>query len=292
MVKRKASEAGKSPRKKTPEKTSREPWLSRKPRLVVTSGDAAQEAQQEADERPVTFWTVVIRLLPVWALLIMVLILEPTLPLRAVGSVVRWLGGSAPAGLQGPAAEPVFIVEGAESVPVEEELPPVSWDLVVTPVFRAEVLYWEPEILDWSQVYRIKPNLIATLMQIESCGDPTAEAPDGARGLFQVTDGRLQPGEDPFDPETNARRALTYFGEMYAASNGDLGQTFAAYDAGAWVIDSSPAEWPDQTQTYQFWATGIFEEAERGFSESPTLLDWLAAGGSDLCAQAAAWQGQ
>ena len=88
------------------------------------------------------------------------------------------------------------------------------------------------------------------------------------------------------------RFRVTFFGEMYAASNGDLGETFAAYNAGAWVIDSSPSEWPDEAQTYQFWATGIFEEAERGFSESPTLQDWLDSGGSALCAQAADWQGQ
>lgn len=290
MVKRQASETGKGPRKKTPEKSPKEPW--RKPRLVVKSGDAARDARREAEQHPVTVWTVMIRLLPVWALLIMVLILEPTLPLRAAGSVIRWIGGAAPSALQGPAAEPVFIVEGAESVPIDGDLPPVNWDLVVAPVFQSEVLYWQSDILSWSQVYRIKPNLIATLMQIESCGDPTAESSDGAKGLFQVTDDHLQPGDDPFDPETNAQRALTYFGEMYAASNGDLGETFAAYNAGPWVIDSSPSEWPDETQTYQFWATGIFEEAERGFSESPTLLDWLSAGGSNLCAQAAAWQGQ
>lgn len=290
MVKRKASETDRGPRKKTPEGAPKEPW--RKPRLLVKSGDAAREARQEAEQHPVTVWTVLIRLLPVWALLIMVLILEPTLPLRAISSVIRLIGGVPPSALQGPAAEPVFIVEGAESVPVEGDLPPVNWDLVVAPVFQSEVLYWQPDILNWSQVYRIKPNLIATLMQIESCGDPTAESPTGSKGLFQVTNEHWQPGDDPFDPQTNAQRALTYFSEMYAESNGDLGKTFAAYNAGPWVIDASPAEWPDETQVYQFWATGIFEEAERGFSESPTLLDWLDAGGSDLCAQATVWQNQ
>lgn len=286
MAKRQAAKAG-----KTPQKQPSTNWRERKPRLIVKSGEAARDAQREAEQRPVTFWTVMIRLLPVWALVIMVLILEPSLPLQAASTVARWVGGAATPGDQTPAVEPVFIVEGAQEVPIEgEEPPPVNWDLVVSTVFRPEVLYWQDQILAWSQAYRIKPNLIATVMQIESCGNPTAESEDGAKGLFQVADDRLLPGADPFDPETNARYGLTYFAEMYAASNGDIGETFAAYNAGSWIIDASPSEWPEETQRYQFWATGIFEEAERGFTESPTLLDWMAVGGSDLCEAAAVWQ--
>ncbi len=258
-----------------------------KPRLVVKTGEAARAARLEEEERHLTFWGVMIRLLPVWALAIMILLLEPTLPIRAIGAVIGWIRTLGPASTPPPVVEPIFIVEGAQGTPQEGELPPPGWSLDISPAFTPEVRYWADHIARWSVTYRVKPNLIATLMQIESCGNPNAESEAGAMGLFQVLPLHFEKGEDPFDPDTNARRGLQFFIEMYAAANGDLGLTFAAYNGGPSIIEQSPSEWPSETQAYQFWGSGIFEETERGFAESPTLLDWLDAGGESLCAEAA-----
>lgn len=260
----------------------------KKPKMVVKTGEAKRQAEQEAAQQPPTFAGVMIRLLPVWALLIMILILEPMLPVRAVGALFQWVGSlrpDPPAATQ--SAEPVFIVEEAQGIPVEGELPLPNWDLDIASVFTPEVQYWQDYIANWSMTYRLKPNLIATIVQIESCGDPTVVSETGAQGLFQVAPHHFEAGEDPFDPDTNARRGLEYLSGLFASVNGDLGLAFAAYNGGPSILSQSPAEWPTETQRYQFWASGIYEEAELGLQESPSLMDWLDAGGAALCAQAA-----
>lgn len=291
MTKKKStSSRRKTPSKKTPRKrsASRRNAPIQKPQMKIKTGEAARQARAEQASRPLTVWGVLIRLLPVWALVLAILILAPTLPLRAVQGVVGWVGGLLPGPQVPVSAEPVFIVDDAEGRSLEGgELPELNWSLDMSPVFTPEVRTWEEEIAVWSTAYRIKPNLIATLMQIESCGNPEIASPAGAAGLFQVTPIHFEEGEDPLDPDTNARRGLTFFADMYARANGDLGLAMATYNAGPSVLVLSPTEWPAETQDYQFWGSGIYEEAELGLEQSPTLQDWLEAGGAALCEEAA-----
>ncbi len=102
-------------------------------------------------------------------------------------------------------------------------------------------------------------------------------------GLFQVMGFHFEADENPYDAQTNAQRALLLMGELLAEAHGDLGLAFAGYNGGAGMMYSPPDQWPAETQVYQYWAGGIYEEAELGFEESPTLLDWLDAGGRTLC---------
>ena len=43
----------------------------------------------------------------------------------------------------------------------------------LSPVFTDTVQYWAPMIQAWALMYEVDPNVIATVIQIESCGDPT-----------------------------------------------------------------------------------------------------------------------
>jgi hypothetical protein len=261
-----------------------------KPRIAARGTKKArllEQAETEANQS-LTFWGVIVRLVPLWALLITILFIEPTLPFRAIGSAVRWVGGLIPTAKPAtPLADPVFIVREPQNTPTPGELPLPNWSLGIAPVFTPEVQYWQDSIGRWSQTYRVKPNLIATLIQIESCGNPTAVSGNNSQGLFQVPAASFEPGEDPFSPETNALRGLTAFTQILANANGDLGLSFAAYNGGPSIFYTSPAEWPKETQLYQYWGGGIYDEAEMGLSESPTLEEWLDKGGSDLCQQAA-----
>jgi hypothetical protein len=259
-----------------------------KPRVTIRPKTAADV--QEEQNQPLSFWGWVLRFLPVWGLLIVMLILAPSLPIQAAKSVVRWVGNLLP-NSPPPSVEPVFIVENPDAIPPQSDLPTPNWSLEIAPFFTPEVQYWRDSIARWSLTYRIRPNMIATLLQIESCGDPTVVSEAGAQGLFQVLSLHFTEDEDPFDPETNARRGLEYFAEMLASANGDPGLAFAAYNGGPSVFYSSPTEWPQETQDYQFWGSGIYEEAEMNLQESPTLLEWLAAGGAALCQRAAATLG-
>jgi hypothetical protein len=259
-----------------------------KPQIAARGTEKARHLEEVEASKALTFWDVIVRLIPLWILLIVILLIEPTLPFQAIRSGLSWVGHMIPISTPAPPlAEPVFIVEGPQNTPTPGELPAPNWSLEISSVFTPEVQYWKSAIGGWSQTYRIKPNLIATLIQIESCGNPSAVSPTDARGLFQVPSADFQQGEDPFFPDTNAFRGLTTFSQMLAKANGDLGLAFAGYNGGPSIFSTSPAEWPEQTQIYQYWGSGIYDEAERDLSESPTLQEWLSKGGNSLCQSAA-----
>ena len=157
----------------------------------------------------------------------------------------------------------------------------------LSPVFTAEVEHWAPKILEWAEAFGLDPNLVAIIMQIESCGDPQAVSHAGAQGLFQVMPFHFAAGENALDPETNARRGLNYFVERLSQTGGDVGRAFAGYNGGHRAAASSWDAWPAETQRYYKWSTGIHQDIEAGVAESPTINAWLQAGGASLCRQAA-----
>jgi soluble lytic murein transglycosylase-like protein len=157
----------------------------------------------------------------------------------------------------------------------------------LSPVFTPEVRRWESQILAWSQAFALDPNLVATVMQIESCGSPSAVSSAGARGLFQVMPFHFTTGEDMLDPETNAARGLAYLAGGLQAAGGQAGLALAGYNGGHSQIGRDSSLWPSETQRYYYWGTGIYQDASSGATESPRLAEWLAAGGSSLCARAA-----
>ena len=157
----------------------------------------------------------------------------------------------------------------------------------IAPLFTPEVQHWSDKIADWSQQTGIDANLIATVMQIESCGDPQATSGAGAMGLFQVMPYHFEGGEDPYKPATNARRGLNYLQQALDARGGVIRYGFAGYNGGITGAKRSESQWPNETQRYVYWGTGIYEDAQNGRSNSDRLDEWLGRGGSSLCKQAA-----
>jgi hypothetical protein len=259
--------------------------LRQRPRAHPRSSETGRQIIEAEQQRSPHIWKLVVQLVPIWVLLVVVILIEPSLPLRGAKAIIDQIGRWARGEPSITQVEPVFIIQGGE-VPISTALPPPNWSLEIAPVFTPEVSHWSKEIGNWSTTYRIKPNLIATLIQIESCGNPLAVSQAGAQGLFQVMPLHFAEGENAFDAPTNAARGLLYFGQMLATANGDVGLALAAYNGGPSVFTSSPSEWPEETQGYQFWGSGIYEEAEQGMTESPTLLDWLDSGGDSLCKSA------
>lgn len=156
----------------------------------------------------------------------------------------------------------------------------------VSPVFTPEVFYWEPLIKAWAIMYQIDPNLIATVIQIESCGDPWATSPSGAQGLFQVMPFHFEAGEDMLDVQTNAIRGLNYLQTGLQRADGHAGLALAGYNGGHGVIGRGWSQWATETQRYYYWGTRIYAEAISGELTSATLQEWLDAGGAALCSQA------
>lgn len=152
--------------------------------------------------------------------------------------------------------------------------------------FSPSVRHWEAQILDWAEHYDLDPLLIATVMQIESCGNPAVASPVGAQGLFQVMPFHFAADEDMLDPQTNAARGLTYLKLGYDLAEGDIGRTLASYNGGHGQVDRNPILWPDETQDYVHWGLGIYQDAVNGTDPSPALAAWLNAGGASLCQSA------
>jgi len=157
----------------------------------------------------------------------------------------------------------------------------------ISPLFTPEVQHWASKIVAWSQQYGIDPNLLATVMQIESCGDPQAGSGAGAQGLFQVMPDHFQATEDTHDPDANARAGIAYLKGSLIAADGHPGLALAGYNGGYGVIPLGWSGWAQETRLYYTWGTGIYMDALRGQNTSASLQDWLSAGGVNLCRQAA-----
>lgn len=157
----------------------------------------------------------------------------------------------------------------------------------IAPLFTPEVQYWSKNIIEWSQQTGIEANLIATVMQIESCGDPFAKSSAGAMGLFQVMPYHFENGEDPFKPATNARAGLGYLEQALAARNGVIHLGFAGYNGGITGAKRPESQWADETKRYVYWGSGIYEDAVNMKANSDRLDEWLGRGGASLCKQAA-----
>ena len=156
----------------------------------------------------------------------------------------------------------------------------------LSPVFTPQVMHWEDQILDWSDRYQLDPNLVAVVMQIESCGYANARSSAGALGLFQVMPYHFDEHDNPLDPATNADTGLAYLARSVSLANGQIEQALAGYNGGHGVIHLPSSQWSAETVRYVFWGKGILSDIAGGLETSPTLDSWLAAGGSYLCSQA------
>jgi soluble lytic murein transglycosylase-like protein len=156
----------------------------------------------------------------------------------------------------------------------------------ISPIFRAEVRHWADSILRWAAAAGVDPNLAATVMQIESCGDPRATSSAGAMGLFQVMPFHFRALENPYDPDTNATRGLAYLARSLAAGGGDSRLALAGYNGGIGVIPRGEWTWSAQTKRYVQYGAPIYEDAHSGLSSSAALNQWYERYGVSLCRQA------
>jgi len=187
----------------------------------------------------------------------------------------------------------MFFSLGSTKSPDSAEIPDQAAEiqtssplLPLSSVFTPEVQYWAGRIQVWAAAAGLDPNLAATVMQIESCGDPLARSRAGAIGLFQVMPYHFAPGEYPFNPDTNAMRGLDYLRRSLEAANGDPRLALAGYNGGIGVIGQSEFSWMEETKIYASYGSGIYQDAASGNATSPRLQEWLTASGTSLCRQA------
>lgn len=186
----------------------------------------------------------------------------------------------------------LLIFSGNTSIPVDFAISslsskPTNNDEHISTLFTPEVRFWESHILAWSDEWGLDPDMVATVMQIESCGDPLAISRSGAMGLFQVMPYHFTDAENPYLPDSNANRGLAYLQLALETYNGSPGFAFAAYNGGITGASRPQSSWPSEMQRYLYWAENIYRDAVLGNSASSYLDEWLANGGYSLCDQAA-----
>lgn len=156
----------------------------------------------------------------------------------------------------------------------------------LSPIFTREVQYWGNSIVRWANDHGVDPNLAATVMQVESCGDPKATSRAGAMGLFQVMPVHFQKGENGYQPETNALRGLNYLKRSLDKAGGNARLAMAGYNGGIGVISRGEWSWAAETRRYATYSQ-IYYDASSGATESAALNEWYSKYGAGLCKQAA-----
>ncbi len=179
-------------------------------------------------------------------------------------------------------------VRGLNALPaaINRVIPLPGGSGAIAPLFTPEVDYWGDHLRRWGEQYNLDPNLLATVMQIESCGFWSVSSSAGAQGLFQVMPFHFTAGENQIDPDTNAMRGANFLNDCLGWANGDPGLAMACYNGGPGVLQRPFANWPAETQRYYNWGRLIYQDAQQNLSTSATLDQWLNAGGSHLCTRA------
>jgi soluble lytic murein transglycosylase-like protein len=189
--------------------------------------------------------------------------------------LLRQSGGTAPGG---------SAVLAATAGPAQVQADGAGYFLA--PLFTPEVQYWAASIRSWAAQAGLDANLVATVMQIESCGNPSARSSAGAMGLFQVMPFHFYVLDDPYKPATNAARGLAYLKRSLVAAGQDARLALAGYNGGISVIARRESTWAAETQRYVYWGGGIYSDALNRASASGRLQEWLSAGGAGMCRRA------
>jgi D-alanyl-D-alanine carboxypeptidase len=133
------------------------------------------------------------------------------------------------------------------------------------------VLRYIPVIVEVGHEVGVDPATLAALMEVESSGEE-AISPAGALGLMQVMPDKLNPGDDPFDPSTNIRRAAQLVQRLSASWKGDLtavaGSYFGAVDNHGFVTEASDgivtgSQYVSRfADAYERWASVLGQSAQ------------------------------
>lgn len=205
-------------------------------------------------------------------------LLPPLAALCVSGLLVLFVAGFA-----NPPAESTTSSPAAQPVALPA---PAAGAGTISALFTPEIQFWAASLSSWAARSNVDANLAATVMQIESCGNPSARSSAGAMGLFQVMPFHFFFSDNAYDPDTNARRGLDYLRRALEAAGGDARLALAGYNGGLGVIGRAESTWPAETQRYVHWGYDIYVDATQNAGQSERLAEWITATGGSLCRQA------
>jgi hypothetical protein len=121
-----------------------------------------------------------------------------------------------------------------------------------------------------AQAHGVAPELVASVIAVESNFNPNAVSWKSARGLMQLMPGtaaRLGV-KNAFDPEQNIDAGTRYLKELLLKYNGDLPLTLAAYNAGPDRVEQYRSVPPyRETRDYVRRVTEKYQQASRASNQ-------------------------
>ena len=155
--------------------------------------------------------------------------------------------------------------------------------VLLLPYFPPSVASWGDEVAHWSYRYELPPALVMTVMQLESCGNPTVTSGAGAAGLFQVMPYHFAEGEPRYDPMVNAHRGLSYLRMCHEAMSADPAMTLACYNGGLAGASFPVDGWSSETRRYVYWGSRLLRRAQRFEPADPIYRTWWEKRGRYVC---------
>lgn len=112
---------------------------------------------------------------------------------------------------------------------------------------------WDQFVDKYAQEYGVDPDLVRSVIEQESQGNPKAVSPKGAQGLMQLMPAlsKLLRIEDPLNPEENIRGGVAHLADMLRTYNGDTERALAAYNAGEKAVNEAGGI-PNITETKNY----------------------------------------
>jgi soluble lytic murein transglycosylase-like protein len=109
--------------------------------------------------------------------------------------------------------------------------------------------------------HNVDPDLVRSVIHVESGFNASAVSPKGAMGLMQLmpaTARQLQVA-NPFDAAQNVDGGVRYLKDLLANNNGDVARSLAAYNAGQKAVDRHRGIPPyKETQDYVRRITALY----------------------------------
>lgn len=105
---------------------------------------------------------------------------------------------------------------------------------------------------DLERQYGLPSNILSSVMDTESKGNPKALSPAGAKGLFQFMDPTAKElGVDPWNPESSAHGAAKMLHGLLNKYGGDVNKALAGYNWGQGNVDRKGLQnAPSETRNY------------------------------------------